>query len=253
MGNNMSTDGEGERTVLSVRGSDRHGFLKGLVTNDVKDGLTYSALLTPQGKYLADFFLIERADDILIDVSASIAAPLAQRLSMYKLRADVSIEALEMTVGRGVGPMPAGAMPDPRHAELGWRHYDGEGEDGVDWDAIRVRNCIPATGVELTPATYILEAGFERLNGVDYKKGCFVGQEVTARMKHKTVLKKGFRTVALSQVVPAGTEIVSGEKVMGAVFTQSGGQAIAYLRLSGDGATQILGDMMAGPAKVTLA
>jgi len=115
-----------DRTVLSVTGSDRVAFLQGLITNDVdkaQDGIVYAALLTPQGKFIADFFVVGQADALLIDVASSHAVPLAQRLTMYRLRADVQIAQSEMIVSTGTSPMPAGALSDPRHADLGWRHY----------------------------------------------------------------------------------------------------------------------------------
>ncbi|MEX3014276.1 CAF17-like 4Fe-4S cluster assembly/insertion protein YgfZ [Gymnodinialimonas hymeniacidonis] len=236
-----------DRTVLRLSGADAHSFLKGLVTRDPGDGLTYAALLTPQGKYLADFFLLDRGDDILVDVKTDLAPGLAQRLSMYRLRADVVIEEAGLPVTRGLGDAPVGAFPDPRDASLGWRAYGMEGGDpSIDWDALRVAACVPETGVELVPNdTYILEAGFDRLSGVDHRKGCYVGQEVTARMKHKTELKKGFVTVSIEGEASVGTEIVADGKPAGTLFTQAGGQGIAYLRF--DRAKR---PMQAGAAKV---
>lgn len=239
------------RTVFSITGADAREFLQGLVTNDVekaKDGLIYAALLTPQGKYLADFFLWDRGDDILLDADADQAPALAQRLTMYRLRSDVVIAETPLKVGRGVGTMPEGALPDPRHASLGWRHYaDDPVDENVDWDAVRVANCIPTAGAELIPNdTFLLEAGFERLHGVDFKKGCYVGQEVTARMKHKTELRKGFATVEVDGAAPVGTEITAGGKPAGTLYTQAEGRGIAYLRF--DRAT---GAMQAGDAVVT--
>lgn len=234
-----------DRTVMKITGSDAQGFLQGLVTNDVTrldQGMIYAALLTPQGKYLFDFFLLSRDDAILLDVKTDRAAALLQRLNMYRLRADVRIEATDLPVSRGLTNPPEGAQADPRHEALGWRSYGvtaGDAAD-VDWNAIRVPHCIPETGIELIPdATYILEAGFENLNGVDFRKGCYVGQEVTARMKHKTELRKGLRVVAISGPVPVGTEIKRDGKTVGTVFTCAGGQAIAYLRLdrAGEGMT----------------
>ena len=108
-------------------------------------------------------------------------------------------------------------------------------------------HCIPETGIELTPDTFILEAGFERLNGVDFRKGCYVGQEVTARMKHKTELRKGLSRVHIDGAAPVGTPITADGKPVGTLFTQSGDQAIAYVRF--DRAT---GPMQAGEATVTL-
>lgn len=239
-----------DRTVLRLTGVDREDFLQGLVTNDVKrlaDGLVYAALLSPQGKFLADFFLVPAEDAILIDVASTLAQPLAQRLSMYKLRADVAIEATDIVPARGLGDAPEGAYADPRHTALGWRAYDGrQTETDASWDDIRVAQCIPETGIELTPDSYILEAGFERLHGVDFRKGCYVGQEVTARMKHKTELKKGFVTVSVAGSAPVGTEITSGGKPAGTLFTQSNDQAIAYLRFDRAGP-----DMQAGDAHVS--
>ena len=222
------------RKIIEIAGAEARSFLQGLVTNDIgklDQGLVYAAMLTPQGKYLADFFLVPWDDTILLDVDASLAQSLMQRLSMYKLRADVTLSETDLTVQRGSGPAPDGAMPDPRHPDLGWRLYgEGSGDDGTDWDAIRVAHCIPETGIELTPDTFILEAGFDRLNGVDFRKGCYVGQEVTARMKHKTELRKGLVTVQIDGTAPVGTEITADGKPAGTLFTQSGGRAIAYLR-----------------------
>ena len=240
----------GERAILAVTGGDREAFLKGLVTNDaVGSGLTYAALLTPQGKYIADFFLLPQEGRILVDVAAMLAPALLQRLSMYKLRADVALAPTDLSVRRGTGPMPEGAVADPRHPDLGWRLYGADGDDdGTDWDAIRVAHVIPETGIELTSETYILEAGFERLHGVDFRKGCYVGQEVTARMKHKTELRKGLVQVLVDGAAPVGTPILSGEREAGVLFTQSSGRAIAYLRHDRAGEA-----MRAGDAVVRLA
>ncbi|MFD0909213.1 CAF17-like 4Fe-4S cluster assembly/insertion protein YgfZ [Ruegeria arenilitoris] len=240
------------RRILRLTGTDTDSFLQGLVTNDTRkldDGLVYAAILTPQGKYLADFFLKRDGASVLLDVAEGMADALIKRLNMYKLRADVRIEETNLHLQRGTGPAPEGTLSDPRHPDMGWRAYSDapEADDGTDWDAIRVRHCIPETGIELTPDTYILEAGFEPLNGVDFKKGCYVGQEVTARMKHKTQLRKGLRVVAIDGAAPVGSEILSAGKPAGTLFTQSNGQAIAYLRLDRAG-----DDMQAGDARLRL-
>jgi len=242
-----------DRQVLRITGADRVEFLQGLVSNDVRkldQGLVYAALLSPQGKYLADFFLVPEADAILLDAPAPLAAGLKQRLSMYKLRADVQIADTDIAVQRGLGPVPEGGFADPRHAALGWRYYGEPPLDTapVDWDAVRVAHVIPEHGAELTPDSYILECGFERLNGVDFRKGCYVGQEVTARMKHKTELRKGLVAVLLDGPVTPGTVIAANGKAAGVVHTVSGTQAIAYLRLDRAGP-----DMLAGDVRVQLA
>ena len=238
------------RRILRITGPDAERFLQGLITNDISGldhGLVYAAMLTPQGKYLADFFLARQEDGaILLDVHADLGDMLAKRLMMYKLRADVAIEDSGLNLQRGTGPAPDGALVDPRHPDMGWRNYTSaaENDDGSDWDAIRVAHLIPETGIELTPDTFILEAGFENLNGVDFHKGCYVGQEVTARMKHKTDLRKGLARVRLDGHAPIGSELVSNGKPAGTLYTQSGGHGIAYLRFDrargemvGDGAS----------------
>ncbi|WP_022703403.1 YgfZ/GcvT domain-containing protein [Pseudorhodobacter ferrugineus] len=228
------------RTIVSVTGKDAATFLQGLLTNDITrlasaPGLAWTGVLTPQGKYLADFFVLGTADGLHLDLPTALADDLLKRLSMYKLRADVHLTpAHDIHVTRGLGHPPAGAAyPDPRHAALGWRHYGptAGAKTNTDWDAIRVAHLIPETMIELIPNdSYILEWGFERLHGVDFRKGCYVGQEVTARMKHKTELRKGIARVSVSAPVPVGTEIMAGDKPVGQIFTQSNGQAIAYLR-----------------------
>ena len=219
------------RQIIRLTGEDRVAFLQGLVTNDVARAPCWAALLTPQGKYLADFLVVPDDDALLIDVDGRLADDLMRRLSMYKLRSRVALEAVGMPVARGTGPAPDGAIIDPRHPALGWRHYGSEGDDGTDWDALRVEHCIPETLVELIPNdTFILEAGFERLHGVDFRKGCYVGQEVTARMKHKTELRKGLVVLRIEGAAPVGTPITAEGREVGTLFTQSGGRAIAHVR-----------------------
>ncbi|MGI3163219.1 YgfZ/GcvT domain-containing protein [Pseudooceanicola sp. 200-1SW] len=239
-----------DRRVLRLTGADTRDFLQNLVTNDLArldQGPVYAALLTPQGKYQADFLLVPEGEALLLDVAAPLTPALLQKLRLYKLRADVEIAETDLKVFRGTGEAPEGAVPDPRHPALGWRLYGAEGgDDGSDFDAIRVAHCIPETGIELTPDTFILEAGFERLHGVDFRKGCFVGQEVTARMKHKTELRKGLARVTVEGSAPPGSELLTAEgKAAGTLYTQAGGQGIAHLRF--DRAT---GPLSAGEARV---
>ncbi|MEQ9695694.1 folate-binding protein [Shimia sp. SDUM112013] len=240
-----------QRSVFEITGPDSTHFLQGLVTNDIEgieNGLVYAAILTPQGKYLADFFLSRHGDSILLDVDAELGTTLIPRLAMYKLRAKVDILESPLHVHRGVDATPEDGLSDPRHPALGWRAYRPEPQqnDTVDWDALRVAHCIPETGIELTPDTYILEAGFERLHGVDFRKGCYVGQEVTARMKHKTELRKGLAVVDVSGAADTGTTITAGPKAVGTLLTRSGDKAIAYLRFDRAGP-----DMQAGDATVS--
>ncbi|WP_126974729.1 CAF17-like 4Fe-4S cluster assembly/insertion protein YgfZ [Frigidibacter oleivorans] len=241
------------RRVLAVTGTDREEFLQGLVTNDLrrlKAGPVYAALLTPQGKYLADFLLVAQGDAILIDVHADLAEALARRLAMYRLRADVQIADSGLAVTRGLGEVPPGAVADPRDPRLGWRLYAAEPGTGEppDWTAIRVAAAVPESGIELIPDdTYILEAGFERLNGVDFRKGCYVGQEVTARMKHKTELRKGLVSVRVEGTPPApGSPILTADgREAGRLFSCAGGRGLAHLRFD-----RAQGPLTAGDAVV---
>ena len=235
-----------ERSILAISGSDRRKFLQGLITNDIArldDGLMYAALLTPQGKLICDFFLFEQDAVIYLDVIASQSEALIKRLSMYKLRADVAIAPSDFGIELGEA-----GFPDPRHPKLAHRRYGpGLGHQIENQTAQRVAHVIPEFGIEMDAETYILEAGFERLNGVDFKKGCYVGQEVTARMKHKTELRKGFCQVSLSEPVDINTPITSNGKDIGKVLSIANDTALAYLRFDRAGP-----DMTAGPAQVTL-
>ena len=248
-----------DRAVLRVSGADAREFLQGLVSNDVlrlDGGAVYAALLSPQGKYLFDFILIPDGDGILIDVKADRAAALAQRLGLYKLRAKVEIAEAGRGVVVGFGDVPEGAMADPRDPALGWRAWP---EDPVEflsgfeplapeaYEARRIELGVPESGVELVPdESYILEMGFERLKGVDFRKGCYVGQEVTARMKHKTALRKGLVRVRIEgEAPPPGTEIRAGERAAGTLYSTAGDTGLAYLRFD-----RAEGELVAGPARI---
>jgi folate-binding protein YgfZ len=248
----------GDRSVLRVSGPDARDFLQGLVTNDVgrlDGGAVYAALLSPQGKYLFDFLLVADGDDVLVDVKADRAAALAQRLAMYRLRAKVTIAPADLAVVVGTGTPPAGAVADPRDPRLGWRAYgdaaallDGLAPlDPADLEAQRIAFGVPESGIELVPDdSYILEMGFERLHGVDFRKGCYVGQEVTARMKHKTELRKGLVRVRVEgEAPPPGTEIIAGGKAAGTLLSTKGGSGLAYLRFD-----RAAGPLTAGAATI---
>ncbi|MCC6863338.1 MAG: folate-binding protein YgfZ [Rhodobacteraceae bacterium] len=245
------------RVLWTVTGDDALTFLQGVVSNDVLPlasgtGLILTALLTPQGKYLADFFVARLPDGtLLIDIHETLSAPTIQKLNMYRLRADVQMTPSPLHVQRGLGERPPTALLDPRHPAMGWRLYSKQSgtAPAFDWDAIRVQHVIPESGIELlVDDSYILESGFERLHGVDFRKGCYIGQEVTARMKHKSELKKGLVRVHLEGEATTGTEITTTDgKPAGTLFTRSGNRAIAYLRLD-----RAKYPLLAGTASVTL-
>ena len=243
------------RALLRVTGEDRVTFLQGLLTQDIKrvvaQGIGYGALLTPQGKLIADFLIVAQADAILLDTDGSVADEAIKRLSMFKLRAKVQIERVEMPVTRGLGPAPDGAVRDPRHGDLGWRLYGAALTRGepVDWQTLHVQTMVPRLGLELVPGdSFILELGFERLGGVDFRKGCYVGQEVTARMHHKTEVRRALFQVRLPDPVAPGTPVVMDDgREAGAVYSQAQGIGLALLRKD-----RIDGTLRAGAVSVTV-
>ena len=233
-----------ERVLISVSGPDAQKFLQSLITNELNNSenrLLYSALLTPQGKYLNDFFIIKKTDNtFLIDISSQSAEQFIKRLSMYKLRSHVDVESIDGVVCVGLSRKPTEAFFDPRDDKLGWRQYLLEKDVPSEaaqlplemYEKLRVDLCIPETNIELlVDKTFILEAGFEKLSGVSFTKGCYVGQEVTARMRHKTELQKGLVKVRISGSIGDSTmEIMSEGKVVGSLFTRHENLAIAYLK-----------------------
>ena len=235
-----------ERKVLCFSGKDVRKFLQDLITNDiskVEKGLLYAALLGPQGKFLFDFFLFSKDDYIFLDCHTGSVEALCQRLLMYRLRKDVRITSTDLIVSCGINDNPEGAMVDPRHPDMGWRYYGERLDvDFVDWTALRIRLGIPALEKELLADTYILEMRFEQLNGADFRKGCYIGQEITARMKHKTELRKGIAKAKLSKEVPLHTRITSEGKDIGFVCSQSAGEALVYVRYQKIGEAMIAGD-----------
>ncbi|WP_339950893.1 folate-binding protein [uncultured Albimonas sp.] len=254
------------RVLLRLTGAEARGFLQDLVTNDIRQAsetrAVYAALLTPQGKYLSDFFVLgEGPETLLIDVSRDQAQALGQRLAMYRLRRQVGIEVAPFGVallwGDAAPEAPEGArlVPDPRDPRLGWRLYapdpaaalEGLGAAPAEpaaYDALRIAVGAPESGLELTPDTFVLEAGFERLNGVDFRKGCYVGQEIVARMKHKTELRRGLVRVSVDGEAAPGTEVLSEDgRAAGTLHTVAGGEGLAHLRLDRAG-----GELTAGAA-----
>lgn len=244
------------RAIWRLSGKDVLTFLQGLVTNDVlplghAPGLVWTAFLTAQGKYLADFFVIRRAGapegEVLLDLPEALAETTVRRLQMYRLRADVQFAPADLHPTRGLGTAPAGALPDPRHPALGWRHYaTHKGTPPVtDWNALRVDHMIPEYPADLVPDdSYILEMAFERLNGVNFRKGCYVGQEVTARMKHKAELRKGLVRLAIDGSAAPGTPITLPDgREAGRLGSVAQGRALAHLRFD-----RAEGPLLAGAA-----
>jgi hypothetical protein len=179
-----------DRTLLRIAGDDPRGFLQGLVTSDVQGALpVWAGLLTPQGKALFDFIVWPDDDALLIDCEAMAAEALARRLTMYRLRRPLTIEA----VPGGVHWAPDGraGVPDPRLPALGRRWLGGPGEAATGWPAHRLALGVTEGRAELGDGeTLWLEANAGELNGVSFTKGCYVGQENTARMHHRAKVNR---------------------------------------------------------------
>ena len=197
----MTTTTLTDRAVLRLSGDDPRGFLQGLVTNDTAllapDRPLWAALLTPQGKALFDFILWAEGDDVLIDAEAREAEALARRLSLYRLRRRIDIAPDP----RAVHWSPAGehGTPDPRLADLGRRWFAAPGEAATGWVEHRLRLGVTEGVGELgSGETLWLEANAGELNGVSFTKGCYVGQENTARMHHRAKVNRRFVVAPLA-------------------------------------------------------
>ncbi len=232
-----------ESVIFDGPQEEQKEFLQSLVTNDVAaataDTLIYAALLTPQGKYLSDFFVrLDAKDNFVLDVVPSQAEALVKRLAMYKLRRPIRITREPLTVAVIWGEdIPKSGLIDPRDPKLGWRVYDDAetiiaSVESSDYDFHRLKLAIPESETDLIPNdTYILEAGFEKMNGVDFKKGCYVGQEIVARMKHKTELRKGYVLVSVSGTTQPGEQILTSEKKpVGTLHSTKNGVGLAFIR-----------------------
>lgn len=180
-----------DRAVLRVSGEDVAGFLQGLVTNDTGRLPAYAALLTPQGKALFDFILWPDGDDVLLDVEASEADALARRLSIYRLRRAITIARDERVAVHWSLDAVAGASLDPRLPGLGYRWIAPPDAATEGYHAHRLSLGVTEGVAELgSGETLWLEANARELNGVSFTKGCYVGQENTARMHHRSKVNR---------------------------------------------------------------
>jgi folate-binding protein YgfZ len=271
--NGMTTPGYivlDDRGVLALRGADVRSFLQGLISNDVRrigaDQAAYAALLTPQGKFLFDFFIAEQGDALLLDTELARLSDLQRRLMMYRLRSKVEIEdvsgglAVAALIGEdaaGTLELPAGAgacrrldeglaFIDPRLDRMGARALlprpsaaatlAGLGLEAVPraaYERLRLGLGVPDGSRDLAvEKATLLESGFEELNGVDFQKGCFVGQELTARMKYRGLVRKRLLPVTFVGAAPApGAVIRLGDREAGEMRSSSDGHGLALLRL----------------------
>ena len=238
-----------DRGLLNVSGPDATTFLDRIVTCDV-DGIApgqarFGALLTPQGKIVADFILIQVGEaEFMLDTPRTCLDDLIKRLNLYRLRAKVALadrsEAHLVTVGWGGSPMPEGAVLDPRLPALGWRGIVASDAPAAPDDAgmaayrsHRISLGIPEGGADFAfREAFPHEAMMDKLSGVDFDKGCYVGQEVVSRMQH--------RGTARTRLVPIlfetgeaqeGVDVTAGDRVLGRTGTADGTRALAMLRL----------------------
>jgi folate-binding protein YgfZ len=232
------------RALVSLEGPDWRSFLQGLLSQDVEamvsGDLRFAALLTPQGKLLFDLFVLATETGCLLDVAADRQAALIQRLTLYRLRAKVDIAASPLSVSAvwGMGAAP-GFIQDPRLAKLGLRGYGQTAPATAQitheaaYQIHRLGLGVPDPVLDAEPdKTYPIEANFDLLNGIDFKKGCFVGQETTSRMKRRGLIKTRMLPIQFDGPVPAfGEEILSGELRAGTVLTGQAGQAMGLMRL----------------------
>jgi folate-binding protein YgfZ len=242
MANNPLVAVLSNRALIAVSGPDWRHFLQGLLTQDVETlapgELRFAALLTPQGRLLFDMFVAGREDGCWLDVEAGSRDAIVQRLMIYRLRAkaEISVEATPVLVRfPGPGEAPGGWYRDPRLSELGWRGYgaaEAPTAAEADYEAHRLALGVPGPADWGSEKTYPIEADFDLLDGIDFKKGCFVGQETTSRMKRRGQIKTRMLPIVFDGPAPApGTEVLAGELRAGEVLSGQDGRAMALLRL----------------------
>jgi len=233
------------RALIRLDGADWRSFLQALITQDVETLVPgearFGALLTPQGRLLHDLFLIGRDDGAWLDVAVADRDAIVRRLAMYRLRAKVEIAPDDARVAALFGDEarpPPGWVRDPRLAALGWRGYgaapppDAVGGTEADHDAWRLSLGVPGPADWGDEKTYPIEADFDLLGGVDFKKGCFVGQETTSRMKRRGQIKNRMLPIRFDGPAPApGAEVLAGTLRAGEVLSGRDGIAMALLRL----------------------
>jgi tRNA-modifying protein YgfZ len=229
------------RALIAIGGEDWRGFLQGLLTQDVETiqagEARFGALLTPQGRLLYDLFIVGRDEGCWLDCAAGSRAALIQRLMIYRLRAKVTIAADETPVFAAWGETSPGAgwIADPRLPALGWRGYGVEAAAGAseaDHDRHRLALGVPGPADWGEDSSYPLEADFDLLHAIDFKKGCFVGQETTSRMKRRGAIKSRMLPIVFGGPAPApGCEVLAGTLRAGEVLSGVDGRAMALVRL----------------------
>jgi len=250
------------RGVIAISGADRVAFLNGLVSNDVSRAVpgqaVWAAMLTPQGRYLADFFILADEEALLLDAPMEAVAGLVAKFRRFKLRAAVEVADVSARFGvyaawGGVPPQIPVTAPDPRLAEAGFRCLSEAAQStnatAADYAAHRLGLGLPDGPPDLEPEkTLLLEAGFDELHGVAWDKGCYMGQELTARTKYRGLIKRRLIPVSLSEAPPPpGTPVLAEGAEVGTLRSSAGSLALATLRLDALGKK-----LLAGNALLTL-
>lgn len=255
-----------DRAVIALSGPEARPLLQGLVTNDIEKlapgRALYAALLTPQGKILFDFLIAEGDGAVLLDCAAEAAEALAKRLTMYRLRAKVTIERrgqLTVMAAWDGETLPGIAFADPRIPALGRRSIVAAGETPVParkadtYREHRLELGVPEGKDFGQDTMFALDADLEELNGVDFKKGCYVGQELTARMKHRGTARKRLLRIATrdgSALPSPGTAVSEDGKSIGEIVSTYGARGFALIRL--DRWNEANASLDAGGTAVTL-
>ncbi len=244
----------GRRGVVAVGGPDAETFLNDLVTADISRAspgqAVFAALLTPQGKVLFDFIVFRDGERFLFDLARGAAADLVKRLGFYRLRAkvtvaDVSAETQVLAVWgpEGVHHIDGVAAPDPRLAALGWRIIAPADQPPVlsgfaaateaDYDAHRIPLGAPEGGIDFAFGdVFPHDTDMDQLSGVDFGKGCYIGQEVVSRMQHRGTARRRFVIARAGSALPAaGAEVTAGGKPLGFIGSSAGDTALALVRL----------------------
>lgn len=232
-----------DRAVIRLTGEDRRSFLQGLITQDM-DRLApgrpiFAALLTPQGKILFDFFIVDDGEAFLIDCNRGSLEALIKKLKLYKLRAKVDIDRqddLHVAVSEHEFADPEGlTFPDRRMGALGWRTITAEAgkPDNDAYEARRIGLGVPEAGKDFgSDEMFLLDVNYDALDGVSYKKGCFVGQEVTSRMKRKGEPRRRTLIADFEGAAPAkGAAIAAGASTVGEIMSGVPGKALALIRM----------------------
>ena len=244
------------RGVIELSGEDAVPFLQGLVSNDVTQAApgraVWAALLTPQGKWLADFFIFGDGTRLLLELERAQAPMLLQRLGRFRLRSKVTLTDQSggwrvYAAWNGVPELPPGvvAAPDPRLPGAGWRILAPEPlpvtADAGAWDLHRLALGLPDGSRDLeAEKSVLLEAGFDELGGVSWTKGCYMGQELTSRTKYRGLVKRRLVPVAVEGPLPQpGTPITRDGAEVGVMRSGHGGQGLAQLRLEAIGSPSL--------------